>query len=184
MAAALDAAPARNGCFPSQYDLDFDWSALQQQAYGEPRDDRPEFLSDHRLGSAPWKQDRFAISFFAQTHTPPIDDASFQLMRDGNFTTVGLFDHLGANKPDTDKTALQQRLCEKYGLKCLLSLDNFKEAKNGTTEARHLHDKIKDRLHSIGSQLLEGKVEHANMAHAVKCNADAIHSHSKYIGKL
>ena len=82
--------------------------------------------------AAPWKQDRFAISFFAQTHTPPIDDASFQLMRDGNFTTVGLFDHLGANKPDTDKTALQQRLCEKYGLKCLLGLDNFKKAKNGS----------------------------------------------------
>ena len=60
----------------------------------------------------------------------------------------------------------------------------LKEAKNGTTEARHLHDKIKVHLHSIGSQLLEGKVEHANMAHAVKCNADAIHSRSKYIGKL
>ena len=60
----------------------------------------------------------------------------------------------------------------------------LKEAKNGTTEARHLHDKIKVHLHSIGSQLLEGKVEHANMAHAVKRNADAIHSHSKYIGEL
>ena len=82
--------------------------------------------------ATPWRQDRFAISFFAQTHKPPIDDASFQLMRDGNFTAVGLFDHLGANKPDAATTALQQRLCEKYGLKCLLSLDNFKEAKNGS----------------------------------------------------
>ena len=79
-----------------------------------------------------WVQDKFAISFFAQTHKPPIDEASFKLMRDGNFTAVGLFDHLGANKPDRAATALQQQLCAKYGLKCLLRLDNFKAAKNGT----------------------------------------------------
>ena len=60
----------------------------------------------------------------------------------------------------------------------------LKEAKNGTTEARHLHDKIKVHLHSIGSQLLEGKVEHEQMANAVKRNADAIHARSKKIGKL
>ena len=60
----------------------------------------------------------------------------------------------------------------------------LKEAKNGTTEARHLHDKIKFHLHSIGSQLLEGKVEHEQMANAVKRNADAIHARSKKIGKL
>ena len=55
----------------------------------------------------------------------------------------------------------------------------LKEAKNGTTEARHLHDKIKVHLHSIGSQLLEGKVEHEQMANAVKRNADAIHARSR-----
>jgi hypothetical protein len=69
-----------------------------------------------------WTQDRFAISFFAQTHKPPIDDASFRLMRDGNFTTVGLFDHLGSNKPDVATVSLQQRLCQQYNLKCILPL--------------------------------------------------------------
>jgi hypothetical protein len=81
--------------------------------------------------STTWQQDRFAISFFAQTHKPPIDDASFRLMRDGNFTTVGLFDHLGSNKVDVATTVLQQGLCKQYGLKCLLSLGNFKKTKNG-----------------------------------------------------
>ena len=68
---------------------------------------------DGEVAAAPWRQDRFAISFFAQTHKPPVDDKSFELMRDGNFTTVGLFDHLGANKLDAATTALQQRLCKK-----------------------------------------------------------------------
>ena len=89
-------------------------------------------LPDHNTAATSWRQDRFAISFFAQTHKPPIDDASFQLMRDGNFTMVGLFDHLGKNKVDAATTALQQRLCEKYDLKCLLSLENFKKTKNGS----------------------------------------------------
>ena len=60
----------------------------------------------------------------------------------------------------------------------------LKEAKDGTTEARDLHNKIKGHLHSMGFQLIDAKVEHAHMAHAVKRNADAIHSHSKYIGEL
>ena len=60
----------------------------------------------------------------------------------------------------------------------------LKEAKDGTTEARDLHNKIKGHLQSMGFQLIDAKIEHANMAHAVKCNADAIHSRSKYIGKL
>ena len=60
----------------------------------------------------------------------------------------------------------------------------LKEAKDGTTEARDIHNKIKGHLFSMGFRLIEAKVEHAQMAHAVKCNADAIHSHSKYIGEL
>ena len=60
----------------------------------------------------------------------------------------------------------------------------LKEAKDGTTEAREIHNKIKNHLFSMGFQLIEAKVEHAHMAHAVKCNANAIHSHSKYIGEL
>ena len=82
-----------------------------------------------------WVQDEFAISFFAQTYAPPIDDASFRLMRDGNFTTVGLFDHLGHHgklNPDAGQVALQQQLCDKYGLKCLLRLDTFGAAPNGS----------------------------------------------------
>ena len=58
------------------------------------------------------------------------------------------------------------------------------EAKDGTTEARDLHNKIKGHLQSMGFQLLDAKIEHANMAHAVKRNADAIHFRSKQIGKL
>ena len=81
--------------------------------------------------STRWRQDKFAISFFAQTHPPPIDDASFKLMADGNFTAVGLFDHLhSAITPEL--TAKQQALCEKYNLKCLLRLDSFKKAKDGS----------------------------------------------------
>ena len=60
----------------------------------------------------------------------------------------------------------------------------LKEAKDGTTEARDLHNKIKGHLHSMGFQLIDAKMEHANMAHAVKCNADAIQFRSKQIGKL
>ena len=60
----------------------------------------------------------------------------------------------------------------------------LKEAKDGTTQARRLHDKIKDHLHSIDSRLLEGKIEHEQMANAVKRNADAIYARSKKIGKL
>ena len=60
----------------------------------------------------------------------------------------------------------------------------LKEAKDGTTEARDIHKKIKGHLFSMGFQLIDAKVEHAHMAHAVKRNADAIHSHSKYIGEL
>ena len=60
----------------------------------------------------------------------------------------------------------------------------LKEAKDGTTEARDIHNKIKNHLFSMGFQLIDAKIEHANMAQAVKCNADAIHSHSKYIGEL
>lgn len=78
-----------------------------------------------------WKQDKFAISFFAQTHPPPIDDASFQLMADGNFTAVGLFDHL-QTKLTPELTALQSSLCEKYNLKCLLRLDSFSKGKDGS----------------------------------------------------
>ena len=78
-----------------------------------------------------WKQDTFAISFFAQTHPPPIDDASFQLMAEGNFTAVGLFDHLHT-KLTPELSALQSSLCEKYNLKCLLRLDSFKKAKDGS----------------------------------------------------
>ena len=78
-----------------------------------------------------WEQDKFAISFFAQTHPPPIDEASFKLMAEGNFTVVGLFDHLkSAITPEL--TAKQQSLCEKYSLKCLLRIDSFKQAKNGS----------------------------------------------------
>ena len=60
----------------------------------------------------------------------------------------------------------------------------LKEAKDGTTEARDLHNKIKGHLHSMGFQRIDAKMEHANMAHAVKCNADAIQFRSKQIGKL
>ena len=81
-----------------------------------------------------WKQDEFAISFFAQTHAPPIDEVSFSLMAQGNFTAVGLFDHL--QSPITaELSAKQQALCEKHTLNCLLRLDSFKKSKASLPQA-------------------------------------------------
>jgi len=77
-----------------------------------------------------WKQDEFAISFFAQDGAPPIDDVSFALMAAANFTAVGLFDHL-KKMPDKAACAEQQRMCAKYDLKCLLNGAAYR-AKDGS----------------------------------------------------
>ena len=71
-----------------------------------------------------WVQDEFAISFFVQSGPPPGDAAAFQLVKDGNFTVVGLYDHLHTG--DAANATEQLRLCEQFGLKCLLSLAGFK----------------------------------------------------------
>lgn len=60
-----------------------------------------------------WQQDKFAISFFVQSGLPPIDDQSFKLMKEGNFTAVGLFDHLHDLMPNATVNEKQLKLCEK-----------------------------------------------------------------------
>jgi hypothetical protein len=60
-----------------------------------------------------WQQDKFAISFFVQSGLPPIDDESFKLMKEGNFTAVGLFDHLHDLMPNATVNEKQLKLCEK-----------------------------------------------------------------------
>ena len=71
-----------------------------------------------------WVQDEFAISFFVQSGPPPGDPAAFQLVKDGNFTVVGLYDHL--HKGDAANATEQLRLCEQFGIKCIVALDGYK----------------------------------------------------------
>ena len=89
------------------------------------------------LGTSPsggrWVQDEFAISFFVQSGPPPGNAAAFQLVKDGNFTVVGLYDHL--HKDDKGNSTEQLQLCKQYGIKCIVALSDFKTPSGGLDPA-------------------------------------------------